>query len=101
LTRTAGELTILTTPKPVRYRASVTALPDFHAANERSCDIGPPYRVSEELSNRTAVGLQHSFAKQVFAMPEMWKCSNNEGTAGAARGGSWVVRFFSCCYCRR
>ncbi|KAJ7761870.1 hypothetical protein DFH07DRAFT_939551, partial [Mycena maculata] len=34
--------------------------PDFLAANERACDISPPYTPSEELCNRTAVGLQHS-----------------------------------------
>ncbi|KAJ7508463.1 hypothetical protein B0H11DRAFT_1965162 [Mycena galericulata] len=71
------EFTILNgTRPPLRYRAVVPTPPDFLAANERSCDIGPPYRASEELCNRTATGLQHSFAKQLFAMPEMHKCAN-------------------------
>jgi hypothetical protein len=60
----------------VRYTAVVPTPPDFLAANERSCDIGPPYRASEELCNRTAGGLQNSFAKQIFALPEMTKCAN-------------------------
>ncbi|KAJ6556055.1 hypothetical protein B0H19DRAFT_138960 [Mycena capillaripes] len=70
------EITILSGRKAMRYRAVVPTPPDFFAANERSCDIGPPYRVSEELCNRTAGGIQHSFAKQIFGMPEMWKCAN-------------------------
>ncbi|KAJ7159591.1 hypothetical protein C8R46DRAFT_1108659, partial [Mycena filopes] len=71
------EITVITGgPPPTRYRAVVRTPPDFHAANERSCDIGPPYRVSEELCNRTAVGIQQSFAKQIFALPDMRRCTN-------------------------
>ncbi|KAJ7269605.1 hypothetical protein C8J57DRAFT_1322511, partial [Mycena rebaudengoi] len=61
------EFTILNGLNPVRYKVVVPTPPDFLAANERSCDIGPPYKVSDELCNRTALGLQHSFAKQLFA----------------------------------
>ncbi|KAJ7744165.1 hypothetical protein B0H16DRAFT_1560383 [Mycena metata] len=70
------EITVAIGTKPLRYRAIVPTPPDFHAANERSCDLGPPYRVSEELCNRTALGLQDSFAKQIFALPEMRQCAN-------------------------
>ncbi|KAJ6533756.1 hypothetical protein DFH09DRAFT_124721 [Mycena vulgaris] len=72
------EFSILTGMGAVRYKAVVPTPPDFLAANQRSCDIGPPYRVSEELCNRTALGLQNSFAEQLFAMPQMWKCANTK-----------------------
>ncbi|KAJ7474081.1 hypothetical protein FB451DRAFT_1367090 [Mycena latifolia] len=62
--------------RAVRYKAVVPTPPDFLAANERACDIGPPYKPSEELCNRTAMGLQNSFARQIFALPEMRKCAN-------------------------
>jgi len=68
------EVTIPNRGSGVHYRAVVPAPPDFHAANERSCDIGAPYRPSEELCNRTALGVQYSFAKQLFAVPEMQRC---------------------------
>ncbi|KAJ7305428.1 hypothetical protein DFH08DRAFT_1089084 [Mycena albidolilacea] len=60
----------------IGYQAVIPAPPEFHAANERSCDIGVPYRPSEELCNRTALGVQYSFSKQLFAVPEMQRCSN-------------------------
>ncbi|KAJ7608675.1 hypothetical protein FB45DRAFT_945670 [Roridomyces roridus] len=70
------EFTLLNPIGPIRYRIIVPTPPDFLAANERSCDLGPPYRASEELCNRTATGLQQSFARQIFAHPGMWACGN-------------------------
>jgi hypothetical protein len=70
------EVTIPIRGNGVGYRAVIPAPPDFHAANERPCDIGAPYRPSEELCNRTAFGVQYSFSKQLFAVPEMQRCSN-------------------------
>jgi hypothetical protein len=85
-TITTDEFTILNGLNPVRYKVVVPTPPDFLAANERSCDIGPPYKVSDELCNRTALGLQHSFAKQLFAVPEMWKCINKTCLATVVLG---------------
>ncbi|KAJ7608666.1 hypothetical protein FB45DRAFT_945656 [Roridomyces roridus] len=70
------EFTLLNPIGPIRYRIIVPTPPDFLAANERACDLGPPYRASEELCNRTATGLQQSFARQIFAHPGMWACAN-------------------------
>ncbi|KAJ7139105.1 hypothetical protein C8R44DRAFT_727211 [Mycena epipterygia] len=98
------EITILSRPH-VWYRAIVPTPPDFLAANERSCDIGPLYKASEELCNRTALGLQQSFAKQVFAKPETWICVNPRCLSTALLGsfgpriavvGSYALSSASC-----
>ncbi|KAJ7632152.1 hypothetical protein FB45DRAFT_1026342 [Roridomyces roridus] len=57
------------------YRAVVPTPADFLAANERACDLGPPYQVSAELCTRTVEGLQSSFVKQLLKDPLMRRCA--------------------------